>query len=160
MIIFCDGASNNHTKRSGVGVVFFNEEQFRDPSDPKSLLPNASPQYIISREIVGSKTKYINPTNNEAEYESLLAALEFCREQDIQNPKIYMDSKLVVNQTKGLWKINYDHLRKLKQRVDTYKDLNFTVNHIRREFNTHADKASKDCLKKEPNIDNPFKEWK
>ena len=160
MIIFCDGASNNNTKRSGVGVVFFDEDQFKDPSDPKSIYIDAKPKHIISREIMGSKTRYINPTNNEAEYESLLAALEFCREKDIKNPKIYMDSKLVVNQTRGLWKINYDHLRKLKQRVDNYKDIGFTVHHIRREFNTHADKASKDCLKKEPVIDNPFKEWK
>ena len=110
MIAFCDGASNNHTKRSGIGVVFFKKESLKDQSYPPIVKENEQPLNIISREIFNSKTKYINPTNNEAEYESLLAALEFCRENKIDYIDIYMDSKLVVNQVKGLWKINYDHL--------------------------------------------------
>lgn len=147
MIIFCDGASNPKTKRSGIGAVWFNHEQFKDPSDPKSILPDAKPQLILSQEIFGSKTKHINPTNNEAEYESLIGALKLSIEKGLECINIYMDSKLVVNQVCNRWKINFPHLQDLKNIVDTFRDkINFEVFHIRREYNNHADKASKDCI--------------
>lgn len=159
MIVFCDGASNPKTKRSGIGCVWFNREQFHNPNDAKTILPGAQPQFVLSKEIFGSDTKYIYPTNNEAEYISLINALRVSLEKGIEEVDIYMDSKLVVYQVKGAWKINFDHLRRLKSEVDAYRDkIKFRVFHIRREFNTQADKASKECISKPP--PNPFKEWK
>lgn len=134
-IIFCDGASNPHTKRAGIGCVWFNEEQFTNSKDPTTLIENSKPYKIVSEEI-----PYC--TNNEAEYKSLIRALQ---ENSQANVTIFMDSKLIVNQVNGLWKINYPHLQKLN---NTVKSLNkkFTLCHVYRKYNTHADKASKDCL--------------
>lgn len=146
-VVFCDGASNPHTKRSGIGVVWFKESQLKDPNDPKTLNIYEKPYKIVSEEIFSENSSY--PTNNEAEYKSLIRALEVSLENNIDNIDIYMDSKLVVNQVNDKWKINFEHLQKLKNKVDTLKpSIHFTVTHVRREFNKHADKASKDCLKK------------
>ncbi len=141
MIIFCDGASNPHTKRSGIGAVWFDTK------------PYIKPIHTISKEIFKNKG---HPTCNEAEYQSLIHALKY----QTLNPSsdqiiIYMDSKLVVNQVNNKWKINYPHLQKLKNQVDELrKQTPFTLIHIRRHLNQYADKASKDCL-----VTNYFKDW-
>ena len=140
-IVFCDGASNPHTKRSGIGVVWFQDNQFHNPNNPTTLLPHQKPYKILSEEIFSPKG---HPTNNEAEYRSLVRALEESEEEPL---KIFMDSKLVVNQVNGQWNINYPHLLKLKEKVISL-NKNFTLRHVRRHYNTHADDASKQCLKK------------
>lgn len=159
MIIYCDGASNNHSGRSGIGAVWFRDDQLSDPMDGRSLIPGSEPEMVLSREIFGSKTSSICPTNNEAEYISLISALEMSIEHNIPRVTIFMDSKLVVSQVNGLWKINFDHLRNLKDKVDLLRDkIDFMVIHVRREFNTHADKQSKLCIQgKKPS---PFDSWK
>lgn len=144
MIVFCDGASNPKSKRSGVGAVWFENSCFEDSSDGRTLMKTAKPIHELSREIWGSETKYTYPTNNEAEYESLIAVLEFSIEHGYKFVEIYMDSKLVVNQVNGKWKINFPHLQKLKNKVDALRgEIAFSLKHIRREFNTHADIQSK-----------------
>ena len=158
MIIFCDGASNPKKKRSGIGAVWFDETQLKDPMDGKTLYNQAVPKITLSKEIFGSKSKYIYPTNNDAEYISLISALEKSIELGINNVIIYMDSKLVVNQVNNKWKINFAHLQELKNKVDTFKDkIQFKLFHIRREYNTHADILSKSCLITEHK--NPFEAW-
>ena len=152
MIIFCDGASNPHTKRSGIGAVWFKPEQFNDPTNGKSLIPGEKPIWTLSKEIYNNKGY---PTNNEAEYRSLIEALKFSIDKNITNVNVFMDSKLVVNQVQNKWKINYPHLQQLKNQVDQI-NITFTVKHIRREYNTHADKASKDCLRKKCTY---FNQW-
>lgn len=52
-------------------------------------------------------------TNNEAEYLALINALEACAEMGIQRPVIKSDSRLMVSQIKGDWKITGPHLRRL-----------------------------------------------
>jgi len=42
-------------------------------------------------------------TNNEAEYEALIAALLMCSMSDYRDPIIYSDSAVVVNQVNGTW---------------------------------------------------------
>lgn len=149
MIVYCDGASNPHSKRSGIGIVWFERDQLKDPNDGKTLLYHQTPQHIVSREIKGSDTKYTYPTNNEAEYRALIVALEESMSMGLDEIIIYMDSNLVVNQVCDKWKINFPHLQKLKNQVDDYRNkIKFEVKHVRREYNTHADKASKDCIKK------------
>jgi ribonuclease HI len=64
-------------------------------------------------------------TNNEAEYQALIAGLETLHQQLRQaglNPaqvhlKVSGDSRLVINQVKGLWKIRSPHLRQLHARA-------------------------------------------
>lgn len=50
-------------------------------------------------------------TSNQAEYIALQKALEFCLKNDIKEVVVFIDSNLVLNQLRGEWEINYDHLR-------------------------------------------------
>ena len=56
-------------------------------------------------------------TNNEAEYTAIIKGLEYCISKEYKNVRLYSDSKLVINQIQGNWKINYDHLRVLAEKV-------------------------------------------
>lgn len=122
MKVYVDGAANMHIRRCGIGVVFEDE--------------------IISEEIVYG-------TNNDAEYLGLIAALERGIERGMLRIDVFMDSMLVVKQVKGEWRINYPHLLKHNNRVkELGKQIEFTVNHVRREFNEEADYWSKYAIGK------------
>lgn len=59
-------------------------------------------------------------TSNMAEYASLIGALEWLqtvREKHLYPVHIYGDSKLVVCQSFGLWRIRKEHLKPLANRV-------------------------------------------
>ena len=157
MICYCDGSSNPHTKRSGIGAVWFNKEHMINPEDGETLQTTAVPILTLSKEIFsGNSNKH--PTNNEAEYISLIKALELSIEKGIQRINFFMDSKLVVEQVNNRWKINFKHLQELKNKVDIYKSqIEFKLKHVKRKFNHHADKESKDCLNSKSNY---FNEWK
>ena len=98
VLIFCDGASNPHTKRAGIGVVWFLEEHFSDPNDPTTLIKEISPVKTISEEIPYT-------TNNVAEYKSLIRALE---ENSYDSfPKIFIEKSIVLSKFCGnFFKIN------------------------------------------------------
>jgi ribonuclease HI len=58
-------------------------------------------------------------TNNEMEYFAVIVALmDYAREGDI----VKSDSRLVVNQVNGLWKINEERLRKLCNEAKAWLD--------------------------------------
>lgn len=52
-------------------------------------------------------------TNNTAEYATLIAALEYCKEHNIKGATVCLDSALVVNQVGGRWRVKEAHLRPL-----------------------------------------------
>jgi len=56
-------------------------------------------------------------TNNGAEYTAVLRGLTYCAKQNFDNITLHTDSKLIVNQIQGGWKINYEHLRILREKV-------------------------------------------
>lgn len=66
-----------------------------------------------------------NITNNQAEYMTLIRALEWLQSSLGANARqatvqVFGDSKLVIMQSQGKWKVNNDGLRPLNQQV---KDL-------------------------------------
>lgn len=80
-------------------------------------------------------------TNNVAEYTALKLALEKCRESGARKVHAYLDSLLVVNQMKGIFKIKnrdlwpiHDSIKKLTADFD---EVSFS--HVPREFNKLAD---------------------
>ncbi len=95
-----------------------------------------------------------NKTNNVAEYQGLLMALEWALESHLNfsSLQINMDSLLVVNQVKGIFKVKETTLKKLYLEViDKLKELRqrkirITLNHIYREDNSTADKLVNQCL--------------
>lgn len=69
---------------------------------------------------IGTLAKTIGEaTNNEAEYQGVIAALVFLKEQGIraETIKIHMDSQVVSQQLAGAFKIKKKHLQNLYQIV-------------------------------------------
>jgi ribonuclease HI len=106
--------------------------------------PSASGYVILDMEdnILLSKGVYLGvTTNNQAEYTALKLALEECRHMGIEEINVYMDSLLVVNQLKGIFKVKnrdlwplHDSIKKL---ANNFKKI--TYSHVPREFNKLAD---------------------
>lgn len=86
-IIFCDGGchGNGTTSATTYGSFSVNGQVHRVPVNGK--------------------------TNNQAEYLTLIEALEYCQLHQIANPQIYMDSNLVVNQVAGGWRVKNAELK-------------------------------------------------
>lgn len=80
-------------------------------------------------------------TNNQAEYQALKIGLEEALERGVQVVHVYMDSLLVVNQMKSIYKVKnrdllplHDSIRKI---LPHFKQVKFT--HVPRELNKLAD---------------------
>lgn len=90
-------------------------------------------------------------SNNVAEYSGIIRILEYLKEHNLQNEEIiiYGDSKLVIEQMKGKWKINQGAYvpYALKARQIDVDFPNVTYIWIPREQNTVCDDLSKDVLK-------------
>ena len=83
-------------------------------------------------------------TNNVAEYNGLLAALDWCREHGGTNVHIKSDSLLLVQQMKGVYKVKNEGLKSLygRARLLCHEIGKVTFEHVRREFNKEADKLA------------------
>lgn len=80
-------------------------------------------------------------TNNQAEYQGLIAGLNRARELTVKDLQVYMDSELIVRQLSGLYKVKniqllplYNEARKLSE---AFNNISFT--HIPRALNQKAD---------------------
>ena len=92
-------------------------------------------------------------TNNWAEYEALILALDTARKK-IKNISSYtvmvhMDSELIVKQMKGEYKVRDSALKKQHARVQEilkkyFSGVSFT--HVRREMNTRADELANQAM--------------
>ncbi|GKC55409.1 reverse transcriptase domain-containing protein [Tanacetum coccineum] len=84
-------------------------------------------------------------TNNEAEYEALLAGLRIDQEMEIMKVAIFQDSQLVVNQIKGTYAAKHlsikSHLQKVKTALKGFEG--YTFEHVQRKQNKKADALSK-----------------
>ncbi len=86
-------------------------------------------------------------TNNVAEYSGLIAGLrlaeEFAPEADIE---VRMDSKLVVEQMSGRWKIKHPDMRPLATEANRLAPFGTTYTWVPREQNKHADRLANEAL--------------
>lgn len=83
-------------------------------------------------------------TNNVAEYNGLLAALQWAIDRNVRRLHIRADSELLVRQMRGEYKVRnaglqplYVRARLLAAQLDEVK-----FEHVRREFNRDADRLS------------------
>ncbi|XP_010496968.1 PREDICTED: uncharacterized protein LOC104773993 [Camelina sativa] len=80
-------------------------------------------------------------TNNEAEYEALIAGLTLARELGAQNLEVFSDSQLVVNQTQGDYQAKDSsmarYLSVVKELIKAFGSCK--ISQIPREENNHAD---------------------
>ena len=96
-------------------------------------------------------------TNNQAEYTALKLGLEEAQKLGAREVDVYMDSLLVINQMRGIFKVRnrdlwpiHDAIKKL---VPQFKHVHFQ--HVPRELNKAADAAVNRALDEELGISSP-----
>jgi len=86
-------------------------------------------------------------SNNVAEYSGLIAGLKlaetFAPDADIE---VRMDSKLVVEQMSGRWKIKHPSMRPLAMEANRLAPFGTTYTWVPREQNKHADRLANEAL--------------
>ncbi|XP_070017621.1 uncharacterized protein [Nicotiana sylvestris] len=117
LTLFTDGSSN--VKAVGLGIV---------------LIPSTG-------ETIQQAIKCHSITNNEAEYEVVIAGLELARELRIEQAIIKSDSQLVVNQMQGTY---IDREVRMQKYLEKARDLvrqfqTWKITQIPREENVEAD---------------------
>ena len=124
--IYCDGASRSNPGDASIGVSI-NKDNLEIDTIKKKIGIN---------------------TNNVAEYLGLIAALEYCVENKVNNVKIFLDSLLVVQQVNMEYKVKskklQTHYEKSLKLIDQIEDIE--IHHIRREFNSRADQLANEAL--------------
>ena len=125
LVIFADGGSRGNPGIAGSGTAVYNE-------DRSQLLKEIA--YVV-----GQKS-----TNNVAEYHGLLRGLEAAVELGADEVEFYMDSKLVVEQMNGRWKIKHPDMQKLAIEARRLLDQipSFSLEWVPRAKNSVADALS------------------
>ena len=87
-------------------------------------------------------------TNNQAEYQALLLALEEAKKTGIQAIRVYSDSELMVRQLKGEYKVKNEGLKPLYQKaVLTLRAFaQYSLTSIPREKNEIADRLANEAI--------------
>nr|XP_025640917.1 uncharacterized protein LOC112735606 [Arachis hypogaea] len=120
--VHVDGASNK--EGSGAGILL---------KEGNRVVAEQSLQFCF------------NASNNQAEYEALLAGLKLALQLQIPRITAYCDSSLVVHQIKGEFQVKDPLLEKYwlvtKDLISKFKE--FDIIHVNREQNTRADVLSK-----------------
>ena len=87
-------------------------------------------------------------TNNRAEYEALIRALDVARRYGFGAIEVRGDSQLVVEQVRGTWRTNNPALRERRVRVRELLDGfdEWTIEHVPREANERADELANEAF--------------
>ncbi len=92
---------------------------------------------------LASLAKFIGETsNNQAEYQGLLAALDYALAHQIHGMTVFSDSELLVRQIRGEYKVKSEGLRPLHQQAQELiaRLGSFSIVHVPREQNREADR--------------------
>lgn len=127
--VFTDGGSRGNPGPSGIGMVF----------------------YIGNKKVFYHHESIGVATNNEAEYIALIRALEHVKIQilnlkstsKISKLEFYSDSRLMVNQVNGLFKVKQGKIKEYILKIrGLEQEINFPISYclIPREQNQEADR--------------------
>jgi len=100
---------------------------------------------------VAALSKYLgHQTNNVAEYQALIGALEYAVEHGPKALKVVSDSELLVRQIKGIYKVKEPTLRDLHARASQLisKLEWFNIEHVLRGHNREADELANQAMDK------------
>ena len=128
--VYTDGGSRGNPGPSAGGYVIMDEKD----------------------EIIEDKGVYLGiTTNNQAEYTALKLAIEEAIKLGAREIDVYMDSLLVINQMKGVFKVKNRDLWPIHDAIKTLLDKldRVTFQHIPRELNKKADAAVNRALDNE-----------
>jgi len=93
--------------------------------------------------------KYLGETtNNFAEYQGLLAALEYALSHHYSRLNVVTDSELMVRQIEGRYKVRSPDLKLLYDRAQALIRClkSFSIRHVLREYNREADRLANKAL--------------
>ena len=128
VLVEADGGSRGNPGPAGYGAVVWAAQRDRLLAERKDAIGIA--------------------TNNVAEYSGLLAGLEAASELGAAEVAVSMDSKLVVEQMAGRWRVKHPDLVPLHQRardlVDGFDHVSFQW--IPRADNAHADRLANEAM--------------
>ncbi len=100
---------------------------------------------------VAALSEYLgHQTNNFAEYQGLIAALEYAVQHGPKALKLISDSELLVRQIKGIYKVKNATLQELHGRAkELIAQLEwFSIGHALREQNQEADQLANEAMDK------------
>jgi len=129
LIAHSDGGARGNPGPAGYGVVIQNE----------------------SGRQVAALSEYLgHQTNNFAEYQGLIAALEYAVKHGPKALKLISDSELLVRQIKGIYKVKNAVLQDLHGRAkELIVQLEwFSIGHALREHNQEADRLANEAMDK------------
>lgn len=133
LMIFTDGGASGNPGPAAIGVII------KSKTNEEKII------HQLSKPIGQA-------TNNIAEYTAVIEALKWLAANgEWQAAKIifYLDSKLLVNQLNGVFRIKNYQLRNLAIKIRQLEKAigaHFTYQHIRRELNREADALVKKAL--------------
>jgi ribonuclease HI len=129
LIAHSDGGARGNPGPAGYGVVIEDESGHK----------------------VAQLSEYLgHQTNNFAEYQGLIAALEYALQQGPKALKVISDSELLVRQIKGIYKVKNPTLKDLHARAqELIGQLEwFSIGHALREQNQEADRLANEAMDK------------
>jgi ribonuclease HI len=129
LVAHSDGGARGNPGPAGYGVVI------KDESGRK----------------VAALSEYLgHQTNNFAEYQGLIAALEYALKHGPRALKLISDSELLVRQIKGIYKVKNATLQDLHARAkELIAQLEwFSIGHALREHNQEADRLANEAMDK------------
>jgi ribonuclease HI len=129
LVAHSDGGARGNPGPAGYGVVIEDE----------------------SRRKVAQLSEYLgHQTNNFAEYQGLIAALEYALLHEPKALKVISDSELLVRQIKGIYKVKNPTLKDLHARAQELigKLEWFSIGHALREHNQEADRLANEAMDK------------
>ena len=136
LIAHCDGGARGNPGPAGYGVVIKDE---------------------TGKEVAALSEYLGHQTNNFAEYQGLIAALEYAVKTGPKALKLVSDSELLVRQIKGIYKVKNAVLQDLHARAkELIAQLDwFSIGHAFREHNQEADRLANEAMDKgagRPNV--------
>jgi ribonuclease HI len=129
LVAYSDGGARGNPGPAGYGVVLHDETGRK----------------------VASLSQYLgHQTNNVAEYQGLIGALEYAVEHGPKALKVVSDSELLVKQIRGEYKVKNPTLQDLHGRAkQLIRQLDwFTIQHVLRGKNQEADRLANEAMDK------------
>ncbi len=122
-LIYTDGASRGNPGPASIGAVIYDE---------------------AGREVQTISDRIGRATNNEAEYQAAIAALEAAVALGLENVELRMDSELIVRQLAGRYRVRHPRLKLLFERLMDLRRgfVAFRARHVPREQNRRADELA------------------
>ena len=135
LVVRTDGAARGNPGPASLGAVLI------DAASPGSKRPDAAPIATIS-EYLGVQT------NNVAEYTAVLRALALAHELGAQRVDMLLDSKLIVEQLHGRWRVKDAKLIPLhaEARASLSRFSRWSATHVPRAQNKQADALCNEAI--------------